>query len=347
MILIIQNRIPHYRKALFNRLCKLDNVLVVHSGPRTAVEGDQYREVIVPMRRIGPFFFQENLSEVIRREQPQAVIASADVRNLASLIAMLRFDRKVRWVWWGMDQGASTFATRAKVWIGKRRNAIVFYTNKIRDIFLKFGLPAESLFVANNTIHVNEHGFSEGRFVMDAFINVGTLDARKQNDVLIRAFGKVCEHTSHDLFLFLIGEGAERTSLRRLILDLKLEDQVILTGAIEDHAQLRKFYSRALASVSFGQAGLAVLQSMAYGVPFMTKLSAISGGEKDNIINGHNGILCEDDEDSLAKEMLRLVQDHDYCRRLGKNAYEHYRDHASLEGMVAGFQASLAYTRYR
>lgn len=48
MILIIQNRIPHYRKALFNRLCKLDDVLVIHSGPITAVEGDQYREVIVP-----------------------------------------------------------------------------------------------------------------------------------------------------------------------------------------------------------------------------------------------------------------------------------------------------------
>lgn len=111
---------------------------------------------------------------MIRREQPQTVIASADVRNLASLIAMLRFDRRVRWIWWGMDQGGSTLATWAKVLIGKRRNAIVFYTHKIRDIFLAFGLPAEWLFVANNTLHVDVQGFSQGRVVMDAFINVGS-----------------------------------------------------------------------------------------------------------------------------------------------------------------------------
>ena len=93
--------------------------------------------------------------------------------------------------------------------------------------------------------------------------------------------------------------------------------------------------------MSFGQAGLAVLQSMAFGVPFITKRNAISGGEKYNIVDENNGIFCADDMNSLVDAMSRLIVDPGYAKLLGVNAFTHYRDKASVSLMVDGFRAAL------
>ena len=62
-----------------------------------------------------------------------------------------------------------------------------------------------------------------------------------------------------------------------------------------DEGQLATLYANSIASVSFGQAGLAVLQSFANSVPLVTKNGAVSGGEIDNIEHGVNGLLIKTD----------------------------------------------------
>lgn len=343
MILVVQNRLPHYRCEFFNKLSKLDEVLVVHSGPQLSAKGDRFREHIIRSIKIGPFVWQCGLSSLIRSINPSAVIVSADVRNIHSLFAMLLFDRKVRWIWWGMDRGASGLAFRFKCWLALRNNAIVFYNNEIRKVFLNEGIDGRKLFVANNTFHVSGSKSLAKMPTKDIFLNVGTLDSRKQNDVVIRSFNEIYRRTSRDIYLYLIGEGAERDSLEALVLELNLTSRVFLPGKIEDIHILEGFYARAIASVSFGQAGLAVLQSMAFGVPFITKRNAISGGEKFNIVDGNNGIFCSDETNSLTNAMSRLIEDPGYARVLGDNAFTHYRDNACVDLMVDGFSDALKY----
>lgn len=343
MILVVQNWVPHYRKAFFNALCDLDEVTVVHSGVPSRNATDKYRELVVPSRRIGPFVFQKGLAAVIRELAPQCVIASADIRNITSVVAMFRFDRALRWIWWGMDRGASRMAYGVKKLIARRDNPLVFYNDYIRTEFERSGVPADRLFVANNTFHVESHGSLHEHAPKDILINVGTLDARKQNDVLIRAFARIVGIAKTELKLYIIGEGAQRNFLNELVRSHGLEGRVVLTGKIEDPEILRAYYSRAIASVSFGQAGLAVLQSMAFGVPFVTKATAISGGEKHNIIHGVNGFFCEDDEKALEVLLLQLVSDPGLAAKLGHNAYRHYIDKASIGNMVNGFRSAIAY----
>lgn len=343
MIIVIQNQLPHYRRELFNKLCDVEQVLVVHSGIPSVRKEDRFLEEIVPSYKIGPFKWQAGIFDIIKRNRPSAVIASADIHNIVSIIAMFRLDKKLRWIWWGMDRGASELALGVKTWLALRNNPIVFYNEEIRKEFLDRGLNKNRLFVANNTFHVQNSRSLADALPKDIFINVGTLDARKQNDLLIRAFNEVYKRTGRDIYLYLIGDGNERRSLELIIAELKLEGRVILTGKIEDPHALETYYARAIASVSFGQAGLAVLQSMAFGVPFITKRAAISGGEKYNIINGHNGIFCSEDPGSLVEAMFKLVQDPVYAKSLGSNAYVHYCDRASIARMVDGFRAALEY----
>lgn len=344
MILVIQNQLPHYRREFFNELSNLDQVLVVHSGPPSSVKGDRFREHILRSIKIGPFVWQCGLSRLIRSINPSAVIASADIRNLQSILGMALFDRKVRWIWWGMDRGASDLAFRLKCWLALRNNPIVFYNNEIRNVFLNEGIDGGQLFVANNTFPVSGSRLLANATTKNIFLNVGALDARKQNDVLIRAFNETYRQTGRDIYLYLIGEGVERDSLEGLVSALNLTGRVFLPGKIEDPHVLEGYYAKAIASVSFGQAGLAVLQSMAFGVPFITKRDAISGGEKYNIVDGNNGIFCSDDLNSLVNAMSKLIEDPGYAKFLSVNAFTHYRDKASVSMMVDGFRAALNYS---
>lgn len=343
MIVVIQNSLPHYRREFFNELAKIDEVIVVHSGTPSAGSGDRFREHIVKSLAVGPFIWQRNITEIIKSNSPAAVIASADIRNLHSLFAMFRFDRSIRWIWWGLDRGASDLAFRIKCFVAARRNPIVFYNNEIRNIFSTKVFDRKRLFVANNTFHVINSQCLADATPKDLFLNVGTLDARKQNDVLIHAFNEIYKQTGRDIYLYLIGEGAERQRLEMLVSELGLSSRVFLPGKIEDPKVLKNYYARAIASVSFGQAGLAVLQSMAFGVPFVTKRNAVSGGEKYNIEDGVNGVFCSDDINSLVSVMRSLIKDPSYARRLGYSAFAHYSEKASIAGMVNGFRSALVY----
>lgn len=343
MILVVQGQLPHYRRELFNSLCILDEVAVVHSGRPVRSDTDRFTEVVLPVRKFGPFRLQQGLSKLIAELSPKTVIAMFDVRWLHSVSAMFQYDQSLNWVWWGLDRGKSNAAFRAKMAIARRHNPIVFYDQLSRDA-LGAGLePQGKLFVANNTFHVPNRIEGYRHPIKSRLINVGSLDARKQNDVTIRALHRIVQDTDTDIRFTLIGDGRERERLEALIDALGMQDRVELAGQIEDPAVLANYYAEALASVSFGQAGLAVLQSMAFGVPFLTKRNAISGGEKHNIHDGINGIFCEDDPEDLERCLRDLIADTGKARRLGQAAFAHYSQEATIENMILNFGNAIDY----
>jgi len=345
MILFIQGTLTHYRRAVFNEMCKSDEVLVVHSGVSKKQDKDKFRESVLPLGKIGPFRIQKGLLKLIKRENPHTVISMFDIRWIYSVILMYLSDSKTKWVWWGMDKGKSKISLKIKLLIAKRNNPIVFYNSRIRQEMIEKGVNASQCFVANNTLYVENALPCFDNPIKNIFINVGSLDSRKQNDVTIRVFKKILLRTNLDLKLVFIGDGVERKALEDLVAKEELLNSVIFTGHIENTEKLAKYYKNSIASVSFGQAGLAVLQSMAYGVPFVTKKNAISGGEKYNIVNGVNGVFCDDNPKSLELAMLRLINDKCYARSLGNEAYKHYHKFASIENMAENFIQAINYKK--
>lgn len=341
MIFVIQGNLPHYRIELFNALSALDEVVVVHSGKPARRDGDRFEEVVLSTKTLGSFRLQQGLLELIELHQPEAVIAMFDIRWVNTVRAMYRFDKQLKWVWWGLDRGKSNLATRAKLLLAGRPNPIVFYDEVTRDSFASVLGPEAQVFVANNTVHVPNRIESFRNPVKNRIINVGSLDARKQNDVTIRVLKNIYDKTGAVIRFSLIGDGAEREALKILVAELGMQNQVEFLGQIEDPSELARYYAEAIASVSFGQAGLAVLQSMAFGVPFVTKHNAISGGEKYNITHGETGILVEDDPAALDVALRRLIGDIDEARRLGEAAYRYYSDAASMQNMVGNFAKAI------
>ncbi len=114
-----------------------------------------------------------------------------------------------------------------------------------------------------------------------------------------------------------------------------MEDDVVLEGAIFDENILKDIFSEAILCISPKQVGLTVLKSFGYGVPFVTRRDAITGGEKSDIKDGVNGYFY-DTEEELINIIVRTKTHPEEFMIMSDAARNHYLTEASPEAMAQG-----------
>tara|TARA_R100001143_G_C3361083_1_gene135898 strand:- start:22121 stop:23152 length:1032 start_codon:yes stop_codon:yes gene_type:complete len=337
----------HYRKSFYNELSEVYDVTILHSGIPMVLPEDRFKEIIVRTYKIGPLYFQSDIFEHASKQSYDIIIAMFDIRWINSIWAMFNLDSVKPWIWWGLDKGVSSsnitseLALKVKLSIAKRGNPIIFYNKKIRRDFIKYGLNRKNLFVANNTFHIDNRIQCYLHEKKDYILFVGSLDLRKQNEILIKAFANILDKIPKSIKLVLIGDGEDKERLISLNNNLRLNGRVFFPGKITNASKLEEFYKRAIVSVSFGQAGLSVLQSMAYGVPFVTSENAISGGESNNIHHGKNGFICKKNIESLEEILIKCCTNTEYVKKMGKNAFEYYTMNSTVRLMIDSFEKAI------
>ncbi len=339
-LLILQGELAHYRIGLFEQLANHYHVFVVHGGADT-FKSSMFHEVQLKARTIGPFNVIEGYFSAVRNINPDVIIVPDHLRWIQFVLTRFLIYRK-KYIWWGVEENKYKTITEAKIFfINKLFDPVIFYTKERAETFRNMGLNNDLINFTNNTVY----GFDRiclGELTYDgrnSFINVGSLVERKQNDITLKAFSKLRRKPEHrDIRLILIGDGPD---LKRL---QEMAENLFLTGAIDfipftsSPIILSGYYRKAIASVSFGQAGLAVLQSFANGVPFITKKGTITGGEASNIIHGHTGVFCEDSVDSLAAVLNDILSDRSRAQQMGRQAREHFEIYCSPQSMCNSFQ---------
>jgi glycosyltransferase involved in cell wall biosynthesis len=336
-VLVAYTFLSHYRLALFERLAARYDLTVLHSGAPLAPRGSTFRELVSPVYRVGRrVHVQPRLLPELWRGRYDAVVVFLDVAWPASILATLLHPTPVRCVTWGAWPTGNRPADALRRFLIDRSDASLFYGARARDAFRRRGCRGR-LIVANNTYHVAESAMAFEHPVKDRLLAVGSLHPRKQHDVLLEAFARIVPDIPPSIRLVMVGDGPERGALEALAGRLRLGNRVDFAGESTDDAVLREHYARALASVSYGQAGLSVLQSLGHGVPFVTRADAVSGGEIDNLDHEVNGLLCDDGQRSLEAALRRLCLDVEWARRLGRAARTHYERYATMENMAQGF----------
>jgi len=345
-IIILENKILHYRKPFFNGLAYHYDTTVLHSGDISVnSQEDSYKEYIVPLKKKNKFYLQSEVVPYIKKNDLDVVIGMFDLAWVDIVKAFFYCKKNnIPFVWWGIGFGKNKVINFIRKILVNYSNGVILYTKESKELFVQYGIIKEKIFVANNTFHV-ENRIKGYEFSKDSILFVGSLDKRKQNDILINAFSSIVDDIPKNINLIIIGEGIELENLRKLSSKLKLENRVKFIGKVTDTKILASYYKKAICSVSFGQAGLSVLQSLAYGVPFITKRTAISGGEISNIIDGYNGFLCEDDIESLKLSLTNIILDKEKTISMGKNAYDYYSENATMEKMIQGFIDAIDYAR--
>ena len=348
-VLSLTNVVLEYRIPVYNQLAEFFDVTVAHYGRKVSSDKVKFRQIILSPRKRGPFtFFKENL--VTLASDFDAVIALGDLRMLSFLKLGFIRKRKYALIYWNIGVSAS-YNKRYdedrsldffRFNLLNRADSIVFYTEYPVKRYVKDGgVQREKLFVANNTVEVTER--IEIPFEKKYFLFVGTLYKVKKIYDLLEAYQKAYENEKNIQNLVIIGDGVEKDNVIKFIKEHQLEHKVLLKGAIFDQEVLKAFYREAIALISPGQAGLTVLNAFAYGVPFVTTKTAITGGEIFNIKDGWNGLLYEENMVNLTNIILDLANNSEKVHKMSVNAQNYYFDHRTVDKMVEGLAEAVIY----
>jgi glycosyltransferase involved in cell wall biosynthesis len=169
------------------------------------------------------------------------------------------------------------------------------------------GVEADRFFPSNEKSGFREkHGVGENEFLILA---VRRLSRRMGLDLLVEAI-RIVRDQGKDVRCLIGGTGPQEESLRRLIRELHLEKNVLLTGFIPD-AELPDAYRSADLTIMPTREeenfGLPILESLACGTPVIgTAVGSIS--EVLGSINP-NWMIREVSARSIADKMMEMIEE--------------------------------------
>lgn len=226
--------------------------------------------------------------------------------------------------------------------IMKKADANIFYMDAPVKKWVERGIDKDKIFVAHNTVEVLP--VSPSHTNKQYFLFVGTLYKQKGVDILIDAYHTALAKSTKSNFpkLMIVGSGSEEQTLKQMVCEYRLENQIQFLGAIYEESELAKLFTKSIICISPNQAGLSVLKSMGYGVPYVTHKDAITGGEILNIKNGENGIVYNTSDD-LVDILYEAYADTAKYIEMGKNAYNYYHQYATPQIMADGVIHAVEY----
>jgi len=123
-----------------------------------------------------------------------------------------------------------------------------------------------------------------------------------------------------DFRMLIIGDGNEKPEIVEYAQSLGLSDKVFFLGAIRDRELLRQFFSRAdlfLFPSTFDTNGIVVREAAACGLASVLIRESCAA---EGIIDRQNGILIEENAQSMETALLEVCSQPEMLPALGKNA---------------------------
>jgi len=347
-LLRLTNCIKEYNIPAYNMLSQYYDLTIAHYGNKVDDKKVRFNQIILSPKKIFTFiYFEENIYELSKKYD--AVLALGDLHVFPYMMLGFRKKRKFSLTFWGIGLSASykkKFDEDRKLdWIRFRimnkADSLVFYSDYPIKRYMENHVTREKLFVAPNTVSINER--IEIPLDKKYFLFIGTLYKEKMIYELLNAYLITYNKNNGIAPLVIVGDGEEKSSIEKWIKDNKLAEKILLKGAIYEQNALRNVFMYAISCISPGQAGLSVLSSMAYGVPFITTYDAITGGELFNIQNEYNGLMYDGKTESLAGILELLGTDNKKVQKMSHNAQNYYFKYRTMDMMVNGLKDSIEF----
>ena len=342
-VFLLAKKVTPVRMEIYNYIAKQVDFTVGYTV--SVPEGAQFKTIKLEETKLLRFSYKKPSLRKLLKQYDVAILPMD--YNMLDVDFCLTFGRRpCKIITWGIGVPASytvrfddpKVQNRMPFFV-KRSDAVLFYTEYPKNKYIKQGYSAEKMFVAPNTTAVNKIPIERER---NSLLFVGSLYPAKQADKLVDAYRLLKEEGMDLLPLHIIGEGSERQRLEQMVEEAVLKEKIFFHGAIYSDDELEKYYYSARAVISPDQAGLSVLKTMGYGVPFVTTKDAYTGGERLNIRHGETGVLMEDLKDLI--ETLKDIHDNpEKYADMGKNAYEYYWQYRRPEQMAQGFLDAINY----
>ena len=163
---------------------------------------------------------------------------------------------------------------------------------------------------------INDKLLAQRPLEFDYILAIGRLNRQKGFDILIKSFAK--SDLKNRIKLVILGEGKERKNLEELIAELKLKNQVLLFGKVDNPFIYMKYAKFFIMSSRYEGFGNVLLEALACGAPIIA--TDCETGTSEIIKNGKNGLLVPvEDENALKLAMEKLFYDREFYMKLKSN----------------------------
>jgi len=166
--------------------------------------------------------------------------------------------------------------------------------------------------------------------------SVGRLSTQKNMKAFIEAASTIAL-TRRNVKFVIAGLGPELLALERQVIDLRVAQQVMLLGEVDDVSSLYAAMDVFVLPSLWEGLPYALLEAMAVGKPVV---ATDVPGTRDVVQNERNGLLVPPGNPAaLAAAIERLLNDEALRRRLGRAAMSSVRDRFRLDRMIAEMDA--------
>lgn len=259
----------------------------------------------------------KRLKKIFQNENPDYIFSFMESCNFASIltgekvVVSIRNNPNKKHNWYQKILIKSLYKF-------KNVKKIVAVSKEIENILNKNYSLKNTTTILNSIIIDNDYVIREDLSKYQPYIvSVGRLNKQKNFKMLIEAYSQTT--TQEKVKLLIVGEGSERSSLKKLIHDLKLENKVLLIGQKDN---VKDYYL---------QSEVYILSSSFEGFPNVL-VEALSNscaciatncptGPNEIITNETNGLLVENEnEEQMSKAIDRLYFDKKLQDKFRKNA---------------------------
>lgn len=348
-VLILYNYLFHYRIPIWNILAEKYDIKVVYSYPAKddVIRQCNFETEYIPFKSISKLLYhKKNISKIAKTYD---VVLSDGQVTYVDYSALAICHRNFKLIYWCIGAPASYSrhygdASKGYYFVTdlfhKRADAMVFYSDVPIESHVQRGYKKDSLFVANNTVQVEKIDVNwENK---DTLLFIGTLYMEKGLQLLLEAYKSANESNANLLPLTIVGGGSQFNLVKEWVENNNLTDKIKLTGPIYDQKEKAQIFAKSIACISPLQAGLSVLESMGYGVPFITSSDAITGGEAFNITDNETGLRMSDIS-QLSNIIGDISSNPQKYIEMGKKAYSHYWICRKPEDMAKGLSDAIDY----
>lgn len=366
--------LPHYRLPIMERLAQrpeIDLTVLYSKEPsyyslKSVDPDERFKSELIEMRawRFGTqeILYQPDTSRLIKSNRFDVAILPGNPRLLSNFQALhIAKQRKIGILWWSLGIMANQYrlALAIRRWLMRIPDAVILYTNNEKEYFVNRGVPAEKVFVAQNTIdvtaemkaaatwstaQVNQFLAYHGLCDKTIFLFCARLRHVKRIDLLLRAMSILRQDRS-DIHLVIIGEGESEAELKALATQLRLNRGITWLGSIYEPGKLAPWFLSSKALVIPTGIGLAAFQSFAYGLPCITTSNRHKQSPEAAALRNEYNCLTFEDEDiiDLADKMRLLASDIKLHHTLSVNARRTMEEEYTVDKMVDGFCEAIQY----
>lgn len=341
-VLLLQGSLMRYRVPCWNILAKeYDFTIGYYDRDETEKCDCLFKKVKFEVSYVGPLAFVKGIRKYAKSFDVVIVMDDLHV-PIFTLIPILPHKYKV--LTWGIGfrvsytrpyqtQRKHTLLDHVEGFIMKKCDAIIFYMEKAKEFWRNTSLNMDKVFCAPNTTEVLPIEIDPREKIN--FLFVGSLYRGKGIDRLIYSFADAKKQVQSSAKLNIVGGGEMRADLESIVDKMGITSDVNFIGPVYDEKALANYFKTALLCISPSQGGLSCPKSMGYGVPFVTRKDAITGGEIYHMTPGVNGILYENDSE-LTGILSDAITNKERYLKMGEAAKEYYYNNATPCHMAKG-----------